>query len=345
MSKDKHESKSLKKRFKNFKRYFRRRKMVIIPIILIIVCVLFLFIFMRAGSKKDLATVGSGAVVSDPVEITATEDLVCVSFGDSVVGNTSVSSSFTDTIAAETGMEVYNLGINGTRLSGIPISDNSNDMEKEQNTALNAFSLHKLVDAITSGNYDLQDKYADTPALKGELSDKLNTMKTLNWSEVDYITICYGADDIRNYCSDLDDSENTLNTNTYLGALRYSIEKLEQYFPDTKIVLLTPIYRQLSETSYNSDSLVVKYTGVNDTINEVDLPFTAWCDGILRVGEEYSQNEKYDVIAIDLYKLTGFNRTNAEEYYRTGTGSFLIPNNAGHTVIGKIIVEKINENI
>lgn len=312
---------SLKRRWKRFRGKLRARRYIIIPIVAIVICALIGGILIsKMNSGKTMPSVNNPNTVSEPeIEVTnPLEDKICVCFGDSLTASNSNKNDYPSVLANKTGMEVINLGFSGTRVSNIT--------SEEEYEAYNAFSLTELTYSITKQDFYLQDLHKENEVFTDtDTSYKTELLKTISFDDVDYITLCYGMDDIRKYSAPLDDPSNPLNPETFLGALRYSIELIQNKYPDIEIILLTPVYRQLSAADPNSDELLVN-----------DMPYTAWVNGILEIGKEY------ELLSIDLYKLTGFNVLNAADYYNY-PHDIIHPNNKGLIVIGNIVANKMTE--
>lgn len=233
---------------------------------------------------------------------------VCVCFGDSITGNMVSPNDYPSIIAAETGMKVINGGFGGCRMS-----------DTHQTAAYAAFSMVKLADAIVSGDWTLQNNNVSGLSTVTNGTEHLAALKEVDWNSVDFITIAYGTNDIQNYIT-IDDTANPKSTNTYLGSLRYSIEKILTAYPHIKLMVLTPMYRYWPDESADSDS---------KTFN--GSKFTEWGDGLIKVAEEYK------IPYIDMYRTLGFNAITRAYYSSDGTH----PNVKGCKVIGGKIAGRL----
>ena len=116
----------------------------------------------------------------------------------------------------------------------------------------------------------------------------------------------------------LDNSSNRHDQSTYLGALRYGINELQQAYPHLEILVAQPILWTMgsitSEAYNNSIGLKVRdyANGLNNTLN-ISVP----------VAQTYNK---------------GITTSNYTNYFNTGDSSDgTHPNSAGNAVIGKLI--------
>lgn len=228
---------------------------------------------------------------------------ICVCFGDSVTGNMDEPYDYPSVLAEETGMEVINGGFGGCRMS-----------DTHPTAAYAAFSMVKIAEAVASGDWSLQNSNVSGLSAVCHGPEHLAALKAVNWSDVDFITIAYGTNDIQSQVT-IDDSENLQNTKTYLGALRYSLTKILTAYPHIKVLLLTPIYRYWNDEGVDSDG---KTFG--------GKTFTDWGDGLLEVAT------RYKIPAVDLYRKLGFSNLTRGYYYPSTDGTH--PNVKGLAVIG-----------
>lgn len=234
------------------------------------------------------------------------EDKICVCLGDSITGNMATPEDYPSVLANLTGMTVINGGFGGCRMS-----------DTHTSVAYAAFSMVRLADAVSTGDWSLQDSLVNDLSVSTHAVEHLAALKAVDWNSVDYVTIAYGTNDI-NYEYPVEiDSDDPYDTKTYLGALRYSIDKIKDAYPHIEIILLTPIYRYFNDQKVDSDSTLL-----------AGHFFTDWGDGLLQVAQDKGLK------AIDMYQASGFNASNRELYYsEDGTH----PNKAGTEVLGKVL--------
>lgn len=235
---------------------------------------------------------------------------MCVCFGDSVTGNMDAPYDYPSVLAQQTGMEVINAGFGGCRMS-----------DTHPTGCYAAFSMVKLADAVASGDWTLQESLVGEMSEATNASEHFNELKVVSWSEVDFVTIAYGTNDIQGYVS-IENEDDPYDVTTYLGALRYALTKLLSAYPHLKVLLLTPIYRYWNDEDLDSDE---KLFGGQS--------FTAWGDGLLGVAQEYK------IPAVDLYCTLGFNSITRAYYFPAGDGTH--PNAHGLQLMGEKIAGKL----
>jgi lysophospholipase L1-like esterase len=225
--------------------------------------------------------------------------IVC--FGDSIIGNYAYGDNIPYQIEKHTGAKVYNVGFGGCRMELV-----NND---PQHT--NYFSMVGIVDALESEDWTNQEAYASS--IDALVAKRLAVLEAIDFSEVDIVTIEYGTNE---YGYTQDDPNNPLNTYTYGGAIRYSIEKLLSLYPQLKICFFTPIFRYFPDDSEDSDTHVHPSMGGKLTDNVATMKSVA---------------TEYKLPCIDMYYTCGINLQNWT-YYLNADG--LHPNSYGREMLG-----------
>ncbi|WP_373814641.1 phage tail spike protein [Jeotgalibaca porci] len=241
-----------------------------------------------------------------------------VMLGDSITMGYGRTTKIPDVVKNELGAQsVQNAGYGSTTAALHP---NKPELRK--------IGFTKLVDSIVSGswsevlNADLSGiSYATPQTYKQSLTNLSNT----NFNNVDAVIIMYGTND---WAMDvkLDNSSNQQDQSTYLGALRYGINKLQQAYPHLEILVAQPILWTMgsitSEGYNNSIGLKVRdyANGLNNTLN-IGVP----------VAQTYNK---------------GITTSNYTNYFNTGDSSDgTHPNSAGNSVIGKLIASEFERLI
>lgn len=239
------------------------------------------------------------------------EGKICVCLGDSILGNYEDSKSYTAVIAQQTGMQVVNGGFGGCKMAYNP----------EVNPEFDAFAMYRLADAIATGDWSLQEQNANKHPYK-ETPARVEVLKNLNWAEVDYLTIGFGTNDVQGH-GYIEKDDNKKAIDSYMGALRYSIERIQKQYPQIKILLVTPIYRFWAEDSTDSDNKLFTDPYGNEH------KFTDWVDAMIQVAEEYK------VPYVDLYRNLGFNSVTRSYFFNSDDGTH--PNANGVARIGDAV--------
>lgn len=264
-----------------------------------------------AEAKSKLFTINGTFPDEDgnieiPISRLQGRTLVC--FGDSITGMFAPPADYPSVIAKLTGMTVHNLGMEGCRMS------------HHTDQYYDAFSMYKLADAITSGDYSPQE--AAVGHTGSYAANRVATLKAIDWSKVDYVTIMYGTNDVQGGVA-LDNAEDPKDTTTYLGACRYAMEKLWTAYPNLKIMLLTPIYRYWPDTQQDSDEKT--FTGGKHLYE--------FGDGLIEVAKAYKTP------TVDLYRTLGINKINRAYYFPVGDGTH--PNDLGRALLGEKVAAKL----
>ncbi|WP_050698596.1 SGNH/GDSL hydrolase family protein [Anaeromassilibacillus senegalensis] len=261
-------------------------------------------------AKSKLFTInGQEPDISGNIEIPVSRlqgrTLVCM--GDSITGMFAPPADYPSVIARLTGMAVHNLGMEGCRMS------------HHTDQYYDAFSMYQLANAISTGNYTLQE--AAVGHTTNYAANRVATLKAIDWSKVDYVTVLYGTNDVQGGVA-LDNAEDPKDTTTYLGAARYALEKLWMAYPNLKVLLLTPIYRYWPDASQDSDEKT--FTGGKHLYE--------FGDGLIEVAKAYKTP------AVDLYRKLGINKVNRSYYFPVGDGTH--PNDLGRALLGEKIAGK-----
>ena len=271
---------------------------------------------VKAEGEEILLDISSGKQL---------EGRVIVNFGDSIFGNFDEPESISSYIEQLTGATVYNVGFGGCR------------MGKHQYENWTPFSMHSLADAVASGDFLLQDSALEgildvdgnnDPDLPERFPKMLSTLKSIDFNEVDIITIAYGTNDFtannrKLYTNDKYDLE------TYAGALRYSIETITKAYPHISIFICTPTYRFWSDKDNG-------YAFIDDSDTRVNLRNNTLVDYV-QAAKDISA--EYNLPCIDNYYELGINKDNRHMYFSLADGTHPLP--SGRLLIAKNIVRHL----
>ena len=254
------------------------------------------------------------------VEITKEAPLAgktIVNFGDSITGQGSGQGTDIATYLSQiTGATVYNIGYGGCRMTTY--------MPHEQ---WDAFSMYRLAEAVASGDYSYQlaafsfdDGYSKHAYY---FRDHYEKLISIDFNEVDIITIAYGTNDLT--AGRL--APNDDYTKDFKKALSYSIELIQKAYPHINIYLCTPIYR--AWTDANNGHAFVEDSNTKIYYNTYKL--TDYVQAIKDVGAEYN------LPVIDLYYGLGINKQNRLHYFNINDGTH--PNEKGRYHMAKYMAE------
>lgn len=196
---------------------------------------------------------------------------------------------YPEIVQQRTGATVYNCGFSGTRMS-------------QHATNYIDFSAISLADAIATGDWTKQDTANTTLNFSN-----YNTLKNIDWTTVDYLSIFYGTNDwagtIGTGSVTLGDETST-DKNTFYGAISYVVDKILTAHPHIKIMMITPTYR----------SRISPGDGLNsdDNPNRNGDMLVDFVDAI-----KY-RAEQAHVPTLDLYRNSGINKWTVDEYTSDG---------------------------
>lgn len=245
-----------------------------------------------------------------------------VTFGDSITGKgTGEGTDIATYLSQFTGATVYNCGFGGCRMTSYSTK------------SWDAFSMYRIAEAVASGDFSYQGasfaKNVTEAAGGGSVFpayfiDHYERLRTIDFSEVDIITIAYGTNDLT--ASRLKpNSDYTLN---FEASLKYSIELIQKAYPHINIYLCTPIYR--AWTDAENDHAFVEDS---DTKEFGGYKLTDYVQALKDVGAECH------LPVIDLYYELGINRQNRLNYFSQKDGTH--PNAIGRRAMAKLMAENI----
>ncbi|MDF2510475.1 MAG: hypothetical protein K0S04_341 [Herbinix sp.] len=237
-----------------------------------------------------------------------------VMFGDSIYYPMTEGKTIPQNIQELTEANVYGVAFGGCRMS---IHDKYWD----------AFSMYNIADAIVTNDFTLQNE-AITEMEKGNVNgmpldfkNTLELIKSIDFNDVDYITIGYGTNDYTAGKA-LENSSDYEDVNTYAGALRHSLKTIMGAYPHLKILILTPTYRFWDvDGKYDKDSDSLYFNEQKDTLDKF-------------VDEAKIISKEFKIPALDLYNELGINRYNRLYYIDTADGTH-------HNENGKVRISEI----
>jgi lysophospholipase L1-like esterase len=162
-----------------------------------------------------------------PNEIT--DSPLIVNFGDSIFGQNQNNNSISYRLSTLLNATVINAGLGGTTLE--PWDDGLSQY----------FSMKDIADAIVSKEWTTLETQAKVSEVD-YFSNTISTLKNIDFSTVDHITINHGTNDWSRGAI-IENEDNLEDTSTYKGALRYIINKLQSTYPNAKISIVSVINR------------------------------------------------------------------------------------------------------
>ena len=225
-----------------------------------------------------------------------------VSFGDSITefGN------IPEVIAEKTGATIYDVSVGGTRLVYHGSVANYDD-----------FSFVKLVEAIVSGDFTAQETAHQNMVDGGDdNSENFNSLKSINWNEIDFITFMYGTNDYKSNGVVIGETDSTTTRRDINGSLNYVFQNFFTTFPHIKIYALTPIYHPSGDSDNTPGSSGLYLYEVAQALQ--------------------NKAKEYHTPCLDLYNNSGINQYNAN-YYISSDGTH--PSQEGYEMLGERIAK------
>lgn len=235
---------------------------------------------------------------------------VIVNFGDSIFGNFAAPNDISTELANLTGATVHNVGFGGCRMGTHTTDD------------YKPFSMYRLAQAIAEDDWAAQDTAAAGSVVPSYFAAHLELLKSIDFSEVDIITIAYGTNDFAGGKT-LDDTTSetpTLEPTFFAGALRLSIETLLTAYPNLRIFICGQVYRFWDND--DSDTHTVSEQKLTDFIAKT---------------KEVANN--YHLPYIDNYYELGINKFNRSQFFPSTDNTH--PNLTGRKLIAHHIFKEL----
>lgn len=238
--------------------------------------------------------------IEQELQNSSEQSLTVVNFGDSIIGNSQGTSgdlaSVSSLIAKIMKCDVVNGGFGGCRMGA-------------HESGWDAFSMYRVADAITTGDWTLQDAaWADHESLNlpGYFGTTIETLKAIDFSKVDIITIEYGTNDWASGVVLTPSDADLFDTDTFGGALRYSLKTILDEYPHMKIAVQNPTPRFKMSGSTIVETSDTAQNSRGNTL--VDL-----------INEENSVCREYKVPTIDAYYKSLINASTHDVYMYSAT--------------------------
>lgn len=225
------------------------------------------------------------------------EEYRIICLGDSILGNVRDETSVTSVMESILEEPVANGAFGGTCAS-------LSNTTRRPTFYEDSLNLAKLADAIACRDFRVQ--LYDISSNQFGLSyfeEVLAELSQVDFSKAEIVFIEHGINDF-SAGRPLDNAENPLDPYTYGGALRYSIEKLQEEYSQLQIVLVTPLYCYFQENGQRALDSETSDFGYGGLGNYVELE--------LGIAEEYGLD------VIDNFHNMGINSENVDEYTEDG---------------------------
>lgn len=200
-------------------------------------------------------------------------------------------------------------------------------MSKHSDANYDTFGMYRLAYSVANNNWSLQDNALSIESWVEPYyySSNLDLLKSIDFNDVDIITIAYGTNDFSASCK-LDNPSDLYDLTSYAGALRYSVKTISEAYPHIKIVICSQIYRFWMDSNgeflYDSDSRIINNVKLIDFVEKTEA-----------VSNEFS------LLFIDNYYGSGINKDNRMLYFPSDDGTH--PNVNGRKKVAYNMAEKL----
>lgn len=240
-----------------------------------------------------------------------------VFLGDSIIGNyqdqRGTKASIPYLVSQMTGAITYNCAFGGASASDHPEDPYS------------AFRFLNIAQAMITGDYSLQEDAIPTLKIPNAAAH-LQTLKDMDWNNVDLIVLHFGANDYADGVF-INDPSDPNSKHTYQGALRSGIRTIQEAYPHIRFLICSvpPRFR----VAENEDGT---YTHTLRSPNDCGNNLADY----VAAAEMVSQQGKH--LFADLYH-TGITEENAATYFHGKDGTH--PALPGQTVAAEAIARAL----
>lgn len=157
-----------------------------------------------------------------------------VMLGDSALGECRDETSVSAQLSAMLGENVFNGAFGGTGMSHM-------DSERQLANVNECLSMVSLSRSIVSGDFGVQQSTRIRESMTFYFEETIDALENIDFASVDILFLEHGVNDyhagvpIRN-------EQDPYDTYTFTGAIRSTVEMLQEKYPDMRIILMTPTY-------------------------------------------------------------------------------------------------------
>jgi lysophospholipase L1-like esterase len=188
-------------------------------------------------------------------------DIIC--FGDSIIGQSRDETSITALLAQKTGMTVYNGAFGGTCFSRL---DQTRSLFQDRD----GLSFAAVSQAVAYEDFAFQQTIRITDNGTEYFEENIETLGHIDFAAADVFVVAYGVNDYH-VGAPLMNPEDPYDPYTFAGAIRQSIKSLQTRYPKTRILLLTPTYRWITETDEADETGESHNTGYGNLLDYVTV--------------------------------------------------------------------------
>ena len=158
--------------------------------------------------------------------------IVCM--GDSIIGNERGETSITSIMSRELSVPVYNGAFGGTTMT-------CRETETRAAVTTDTLSMAKLSEAVAQQDFYVQNAGITRSSAMEYFPESVYGFQYIDFDDVEILVIEHGVNDYLTGVP-LDNGQDPYDVYTFGGALRYTLETLQNQYPDMRIILVTPTY-------------------------------------------------------------------------------------------------------
>jgi len=236
--------------------------------------------------------------------------------GDSIMGYLRSHARVDVRLEVLTDANAYNLALGGTCAT----------ISKQGGGITDKLQFTRLASSIKNNSFSNIERDADM--IESDViyyfNDVLQDLKSIDYENMDYILIHYGANDYFNGAP-IEDYWFRQSEKTFKGALRIGIETIHEACPNAMIILCTPIYCNFAETE--------AFDGDSNSVDNGQGTLVKYAEAVKDVADEYG------IYCIDSFTGLEINEQNWEEYLSDG----IHPNWRGMKLYSELIAKELQE--
>lgn len=243
--------------------------------------------------------------------------IVCL--GDSILGNERGDTSVTAIMEDILGVNVYNGAFGGSAMACRTIQDLAA-------ATTDTLSMVKLSESIAHQDFYVQNAGVSRCAQLEYFPETVQGFRYIDFDAAEILVIEHGVND---YLAGvpLENPQDPFDVHTYAGALRQTLKNLQEAYPQTRVILVTPTYCWFLFEELNCEN--------NNTGNGVLEDY---------VNLELAIAAEFGVEILDNYHESGIGDTGEFEEWETYTMDGLHLNETGRRLVAERIARFIAEN-
>lgn len=157
-----------------------------------------------------------------------------VMMGDSILGECRDETAVSAQLSRLLGEPVFNGALGGTCMGRV-------DTEQRLAYTKDCLSMQAFSQSIVTGDFGVQQTVRSREAATWYFEETVNELERIDFTSVELLIIGHGLNDYHAGTL-IYNEEDIYDAYTFVGALRSTIETLQDKYPDLRIVLLTPTY-------------------------------------------------------------------------------------------------------